>query len=394
MQIFLFIVGLLFFVGLVIIHEFGHLLAARRNGVKVEEFGLGLPPRARSRKLKSGMILSLNWAPLGGFVKLKGEHDADRQPHSFGAASYGAKVKILLAGVFMNVLVGVALLTILALVGLPKLINRDTIGEDQFTVSRDEHTVSSQTMIYYVEPDSPATKAGLADRDIIQSISNGSRSVAITKAADLKIATSSFPGETVSINLKRGGQKLTKTATLLTKQAVEASQNTSNPKAYLGVAPTDLQVARYTWSAPVVALGFTKQLTVLTAKGLWHAVQGLGSTIAGLVTRNNQARTHGQTEATAQVGGPVAIGKAIWNSGNLGFNFMLMFIAIISLSLGLINILPIPALDGGRLFIISLSRLIGSPLKAGAEEAINALGMGVILVLAVLITIVDVKRYF
>ncbi len=392
MQALVFTIGILLFIGLVLIHEFGHLLAARRNGVIVEEYGLGFPPRVKGKKLKSGMILSLNWLPLGGFVKLKGEHDADREKGSFGAASYRAKVKILLAGIGMNLLVGFLMLTLLAVIGLPKLISKDTVGEDQFTVASHEHTVSSQTMIYYVEPDSPAAKAGLTQRDLIKSISNGAQTYAISNSSDLRPATSALAGQTVTIVVKRGGQDLTKTATLLTKAEVDASQNTDNPKAYLGVAPTSLEVARYGIAAPVVALGFTKQLTVLTAKGLGHAVQGLGSTIAGLVTRNHEARENGQTTASAEVGGPLAIGKAIWNSGNLGVNFMLMFIAIISLSLALINLLPIPALDGGRLFLISIAKFSGRPLSAGLEELINGIGMAFILILVVLITIVDVQR--
>lgn len=394
MQVLLFIVGLLLFIGLVLVHEWGHFWAARRNGVEAEEFGLGFPPRARAKKLKSGLLLSLNWLPLGGFVKLKGEHDDDREPHSFGAASYFSKTKILLAGVFMNLIVGLALLTILALIGIPKLITQDSVGQDQFTVKSNEHPVSSQAMIYYVEPGSPAAQAGIEQRDVIESISTGSSQRVIKSDTDLHAATAVLAGQTVTVTLKRGGQELQKTATLLTKQVVDASQNTDSPKAYLGVAPTNLDVVRYSWSAPVVAVGFTKQLIVLTAQGFWHALQGLGSTIAGLVTVNHQARENGQTRASSQVGGPVAIVEAIWGGGSLGLNFMLMFIAIISLSLAFINLLPIPALDGGRLFVISASRLLRVRLRPEVEEMINGLGMALILVLAVLITIVDVNRYF
>src|ERR1700688_301697 len=104
MQILLFALALFLFVGLVLIHEWGHFIVARRGGVDVEEFGLGFPPRALKKKLKSGMILSLNWLPLGGFVKLKGEHDFDTRRGSFGAASVGVKTRILLAGVTMNLI--------------------------------------------------------------------------------------------------------------------------------------------------------------------------------------------------------------------------------------------------------------------------------------------------
>src|SRR3954468_1856091 len=99
MQLFVFSLGILLFIGLVLVHEWGHYIMARRNGVDVEEFGLGFPPRVWSRKLKSGMRLSMNILPLGGFVKLKGENDSDERKGSLGAATLGTKSKIMLAGV-------------------------------------------------------------------------------------------------------------------------------------------------------------------------------------------------------------------------------------------------------------------------------------------------------
>lgn len=394
MQILLAVLGFILFIGLILVHEWGHYKAARKNGVEVEEFGLGLPPRAWGKKTKSGMLLSLNWLPLGGFVKLKGEHDDDRAKGSFGAASFSAKAKILLAGVFMNLVAGLALLTLLALIGMPKLINQETAGQDQFAVKSDERPLTSRTMVYYIVPDSPADKADITNRDVIESIKTNDRIFIIKKATDLKNATTALAGQTVQVKLKRGQQELTKTIKLLSDVEVEASKKTDNPKPHLGVAPTTLEVVRYSWSAPIVAVGFTEQLTVLTAKGIWHALSGLGSTIAGLLTGNQQARQQGQTQATEQVAGPVAIMVAIWNSGSLGLNFLLMFMAIISLSLALINLLPIPALDGGRLFLILIARIFRFRLTARAEELINGLGMAFILLLAVLITVVDVRRFF
>jgi regulator of sigma E protease len=319
MQILFFIFGIFLFAGLVLVHEFGHFIAARRNGVEVEEFGLGFPPRALSRKTKSGMILSLNWLPLGGFVKLKGEHDADKSKGSFGAASLAAKSRILLAGVTMNALVGILLLTALAVIGMPKLIDKSLDGQDQF----------------------------------------------------IKI-----------INLRP-------------KAEVLASRKTDDPKGYLGVVPNQLEIRRSTWSAPIVAVGFTKQLVVLTFKGLGHALAGLGSIIAGGLTGNKQARQNGQTAASSQVGGPVAIMAVLWGAGTLGIVFILMIIAIISLTLALMNILPLPALDGGRLFVTLTSRaILKRPLSRQAEELVHGTGMAVLLLLVALITIVDVKRFF
>ena len=199
MQIFLFIFGLILFTGLVIVHEWGHYFVARRNGVKTEEFGLGLPPRAWGRKLRSGMVISLNWLPIGGFVKLKGENDSDKRRGSFGAASLGAKCKIIMAGVFMNLVVGILLLTILAAVGMPRLITKDTVGQDQFTVASDTKISQQYLLAARVQPDSPAKKIGLSQRDIIVKIKNGGDVRVIKTPDQLRAATQDFAGQTAGV---------------------------------------------------------------------------------------------------------------------------------------------------------------------------------------------------
>jgi regulator of sigma E protease len=395
MQILFFIFGIFLFAGLVLVHEFGHFIAARRNGVEVEEFGLGFPPRALSRKTKSGMILSLNWLPLGGFVKLKGEHDADKSKGSFGAASLAAKSRILLAGVTMNALVGILLLTALAVIGMPKLIDKSLDGQDQFTVASDTKITRQDVMVGYISPASPAQRAGLQSRDIIKSISNGQTSHQVKTPEQLKAATEAFGGQKVQLTIERKGHTVIKIITLRPKAEVLASRKTDDPKGYLGVVPNQLEIRRSTWSAPIVAVGFTKQLVVLTFKGLGHALAGLGSIIAGGLTGNKQARQNGQTAASSQVGGPVAIMAVLWGAGTLGIVFILMIIAIISLTLALMNILPLPALDGGRLFVTLTSRaILKRPLSRQAEELVHGTGMAVLLLLVALITIVDVKRFF
>lgn len=395
MHVLIFILSLVLFIGLVLVHEWGHFIVARRNGVEAEEFGLGFPPRAAGKKLKSGMILSLNWLPIGGFVKLKGEHDNDERTGSFGAASLGAKARILLAGVGMNLAAGLVLLTILALVGMPKILTADSIGQDQFTVASDTKISRQAVSAGDILQGSPADKAGLRGTDIIKEVDGSGGQVAIKTTAQLHDVTARFAGQTVTLKIDRTGQPLEMKVKLLGTSEVKASLKTDNPKGYLGVAPNQIQIQRSTWSAPIVALGFTKQLTVLTIKGLGHALAGLGSVIAGLVTSNQPARQNGSNEATSQVGGPVAIGFALWDYGALGLNFMLWVIAVISLTLAIINILPLPALDGGRLAMLLFSRLVlKRPLSRAAEERMIGATMAAIFALVILITLVDVKRFF
>lgn len=391
MQIFLFVLALVLFVGLVVIHEWGHYIAAKRNEVDAEEFGLGIPPRAWSKKLKNGVLFSINWLPLGGFVKLKGEHDADNRKGSFGAATLGGKTKIMLAGVTMNLIVGLVLLTILALTGMPKLLDKNYgAPADQFTVASDTKISKQEVLIGTVQDNSPAASLKFSSSDIIQSID--SRQIKSVK--DLQAATNAYAGQVVTINYKHNSSELTKTVKLRGRAEVQASLKTNNPKGYLGVSPIELQIRRSTWSAPVVAVGFAGQLSWLTIQGLGHAIGGLGSTIAGIFTGNHAARENGQTQASSQVGGPVAIGAILWGYSYLGISFVLMIIAVISLLLALMNVLPIPALDGGRLFMILISRgIFKRPLGKAVEERAVATGMAVLLLLITIITIVDVKRF-
>ena len=161
MQIIEIFIGLLVLVFLVVIHELGHAYVARKNGVVVEEFGIGLPPAIKKKKLKNGMNLSFNWLPIGGFVKLQGEHESANKKGDYGSANYWQKTKILFAGVIANWLLAIVLLTILALVGMPK------ITSNQFMVKGDSKIVYSPVRIASLAENGPAERAGLKSGDEI-----------------------------------------------------------------------------------------------------------------------------------------------------------------------------------------------------------------------------------
>lgn len=397
MGIFLLIVGLLLFIGLVVVHEWGHFILARRGGVDVEEFGIFFPPRLWKKRMRGGYDFTVNLLPLGGFVKLKGEHDSDTGKGSYGAAPTKTKVKIMLAGVGMNLLAALVLFTILAWVGMPKLI------DNQFTVKSDTHVLQSKVLIGYIEPGSPAAKAGLQVRDQITAIGGCGHLAScpaltvpvrhINSSGDLQKVTATYAGKTVEIDYTRGGTARHTVVTLRTNAVVQASQKTSSPKGHLGVEPTEYTLQRSTWSAPVVAVGLSAQLAGLTYQGLWHAVEGLGGIVAGAFTGNHAARENAQTSASSQVSGPVGIFVILKDGSLLGYQFMLLIIAVISLTLAIMNVLPIPALDGGRLFVMLISRLLKKRISPQAEEAIYGTGFAVLMLLIVIITIVDVKRF-
>lgn len=375
MSIFLLIVGLILFVGLVIVHEFGHFIAARRNDVEVEEFGIGFPPRMLKKKLKNKTLLTINLLPLGGFVKLKGEHDADTEPGSYGAANFWAKTKIILAGVVMNLFVAWLLFTIVALIGMPKII------DNQYTVPSDTKISQQKVLVAYIEPNSPAEKAGLQSSDQLKTITGkDNKTYTITTVEELPKATNKFAGQAIQIGFIRDGQLKTIDVQLRSSDEVEASKKTNEPKGYLGISPSEYQLRRSTWSAPIVGAGTIVQFTALTYKGLATAISSL---------------FHGDTQtASSQVSGPVGIYFVLKDGSLLGLQFMLMIVGVISLTLAIMNVLPIPALDGGRLFVMVLFRAMRRPLTAKTEELIHGIGFAALMALFVLITVVDVRRFF
>lgn len=354
------IIGLILFVALVVLHELGHAIAAKRNGVDVEEFGIGFPPRAWKKKLKNGTLLSLNWLPLGGFVRLKGEHDAADGAGTYGGASLWAKTKILLAGVTINWLTAVLIFTILAFVGLPKVL------PNQFTLPQDTTVVKSDVRAIVVD-NSPASRAGLQTGDIIKRFADQT----ITTEQQLLDLTTANAGKTVNIQFQRGNQ---------TKDAQATLNAERGEQGYLGVGPVAQTWQRSTWSAPIVGFGVTIQFTAETFKGL-------AATVASLF----QAKF---AEAGQNVAGPIGIFGILKDSSASGIIPVLFLIGIISLTLAVMNVLPIPALDGGRLFVTILFKALKKPLTKEREEAIQATGFAFLMILVIIITAVDVGRFF
>lgn len=363
MDIVMLVIGLVLFVGLVVLHELGHAIVAKRNGVVVEEFGIGFPPRAWAKKLKSGMLLTLNWLPLGGFVKLKGEHDSAKGEGTYGGATLWVKTKILLAGVVVNWLTAVVIFTGLALVGMPQIL------PNQFAVASDNVTTTKAVRAANVVADGPAQKAGVQQNDAIVEFAGRK----VVSADQFKDLTHAYAGEVQNITVTRANGD-TKTF------PVTLNKDNAGNKGYIGIGVGEEATQRATWSAPIVGVGITVQFTYETFKGLF-------GTIANLFTAKF-------ADAGANVTGPVGIFSILSSSAQDGFVPVLFLIGIISLTLAVMNVLPIPALDGGRLFVTLLFRALKKPLTKEREESIQATGMLVLLGLMVVITILDVNRFF
>lgn len=371
----LYIFGIFAFIMLVVLHEFGHMVASKRNGVVVEEFGVGFPPRAWGKKLRKkkgdDTLYSLNWLPLGGFVKLKGEHDDATEKGSFGAASLKTKVKILLAGVGMNFLTAWVLLTGLFLVGAPKLPFESLpfYGKEQSVIQSDTKTVASKTYVGEVSKNSPAEKAGLEFGDVILSLNGQVPGDELT----LNELTKKYAGQEVKLKFEDENNRKDKEVEVQLREDGESG-------GVLGVGVAQTVKFKSTWSAPINAITTMYQSTEATFRGIGYAFSSV---------------VHGESEKAGDVvGGPVATVDAIKNVSRSGFPDLVLLIALISLSLGIMNVLPIPALDGGRLFLILLFRLKGKVLTKEKEEKLNAWGMGFLLIFILLITVVDVRRLF
>jgi regulator of sigma E protease len=372
------IVGVLILVFLVTVHELGHAIFARRNGVVVEEFGIGFPPRAWAKKLKNGILFTLNWLPLGGFVKLQGEHDAADKKGDYGAATFWQKTRILLAGVLINWFVAVLLLTGLAWTGLPKIL------PNQFSVAGDTTIVKKPIELNLVTKDSPADKAGLKVGD--QIVRFAGQSVASSK--DLSSATEANKGKRVEIIYTRGG----------VERSTSAALRNDSTEGYLGVSSGQREQIQASWSAPIVGVVTTAQFTYVTLQGLGQLLVDFTQGVVLQLSPDASVReSAGKSleKAGNSVAGPIGILGTIFPAAEqAGLTQLIFLTAIVSLTLAVMNALPIPALDGGRWFTMTLFRLLKKPLTKEIEEKIQTVGFMVLMGLIIVVTVADVGKLF
>lgn len=398
------IIGVFMLMLLVIGHEFGHFLMASKNGVEVEEFGIGFPPRiicwrrvdGKWRVLKrsewekmpgKGIVLSVNLLPIGGFCQMKGENAADKRKGTFGAARFLNKTKILFGGVLANWLIAIVVFTVLALAGMPQFL------DNQFKVDSDSRIVVLQPVeIVSVESDSPAAKAGLKEGDVIEELRVicedvcERRTVKVNEVKDLLSFDTENAGKEIMISYKRDGNNMLSTVKL----------NSIDDEYLLGAGISGNAVYRSTWSAPIVGVGTTLQITGETFKGIGELVVKLVSGAIQSISPNETTRESGAealTEAKDSVSGPVGIiGMLFPAFAQSGVRNTMFLVGLISVSLACMNVLPIPALDGGRWLLILVFKLRKAELTKELEEKIVGRAFAVILILALLITVLDIVR--
>lgn len=342
---------------LVLVHELGHFIAAKKNGIKVEEFGFGFPPRIWGFK-KGETLYSINLLPIGGFVKLYGEeyHEEDGtkvdpklKNRAFVNKKPFQKAIVIIAGVLMNFALAWVLITYLFTQGVP--------------------TPTNNVIIDNVKPGTPAAQAGLKPKDEVVSVRVKGQNQKVSTTEELIALSKKYGGQEVVFNIKRG--ESTQAVTVVPRK------NPPNGEGPLGIVITSYVNKKYPWhEAPFYGLVHSFQITR-------QIVVELGKTLVSLVTAGG---------AKVDVAGPIGIAQFTGQAIKFGNNAVLELMALLSLNLAVVNILPFPALDGGRLVFVIYEWITRRQVNKKVEQYTNIFGMVVLLSLAALISVNDIIK--
>lgn len=346
---------------LVLVHEFGHFITAKRAGMKVEEFGFGFPPKIFSIK-KGETRYSLNLIPFGGFVKIYGEDGEDRSnARSFSAKPAGTRARVIAAGVIMNILLAFVLLSIGNLFGLRVGLT----GDETARVS------DIKVQITQVVANSPAADADLRTLDNIVGVAQGDQRIAFTTTADTQKYIRDHAGQPITLEIERGNDKIVKTVTPRVNPPVGEGA--------LGISLAATGIVKYPWY-----------------QALYRGAQVTGilfiNTLIGYFTIIKNIFAFGAPGV--DLTGPVGIAKITGQAARIGFTYLMQFTAIISINLAVLNVIPFPALDGGRLLFILIEKIKRSPLSKRVEGTANAIGFSLLILLMIYVTSKDIIRLF
>ncbi|MDP6561949.1 MAG: M50 family metallopeptidase [Candidatus Peribacteraceae bacterium] len=357
---------------LILIHEWGHFSAARFFKVVIEEFGFGLPPKAKTLFKRDGTEFTFNWIPFGGFVRLKGEsamtEKERRAKGSFGAAPVHARIIILLAGVIMNLLLAFVIFTIGFSSGnwVPTYTTLEQMEEAGR--SGEIHLVMS-VMIDEVISGGNAAKIGVPQKSVLRSI-DGEDITSVSSVSQLLEGKSRVTYGISSFTDGKVGEEITKYSVAL-----------QDGKSGIVIIPYPLELSAPDRNiATAIGLSFRESKVMMV-----QTVIGIGKLVSSL------ARTGTIPEGIA---GIVGIAQLTHGAVQEGFMHYLRLVALLSLSLAALNVLPFPALDGGRLIFVLAEWIGRKPINRTFEVATNAVGFVLLLLLILLITFNDIVRLF
>ncbi len=340
---------------LVFVHELGHFIAAKKNGILVEEFGFGFPPRVWGKKIGE-TLYSINLLPIGGFVKLYGEeyhedgkvHDKLSERTFYGKKPW-QKAIVVVAGVVMNFMLAWVLVTYLFTQGVP--------------------TPVKNVVIEQVQPGTPAAKAGIVAADVITELRYQDKTYSLQKSDDLIKYAKQFGGQTVHLTIQRDGKQI--------KTSIIPRANPPKGQGALGVVITSFVEKKYPiHQAPFYGLKHAFEIT-------FKIIEEFGKTAGRLLSGQG---------AGVEVAGPVGIAQYTGTAIKFGHNAVLELMALLSLNLAVINILPFPALDGGRLVFIIYEWVTRRQVNKKFEQYTNMAGMAALLTLAAVITLSDLSK--
>ncbi|MDD5050770.1 MAG: RIP metalloprotease RseP [Candidatus Pacebacteria bacterium] len=361
MSILLFLIILIV---LVIVHELGHFLVAKFSGIGVKEFGLGFPPRIIG-KMWRGTLYSLNWIPFGGFVKILGEDPEElaiteeEKKKNFSYKPRPIQALVLVAGISFNILFAWLLISLGFMTGLPTSVGAPTSG----------NITNPEVVITEVLENSPAQKAGLEVGDKIVSLESGVEKVNALSILGVQDFINGHGKESVRVEYKRGGEDAI--------AIVVPQGGIVEGKSAIGVAMDMIGILRLSFFR---AFFEGAKLTI-------DVIKTVATGLAGFIWDAVRLKAH-----FSEVTGPVGIVSLVGSAEKLGFVYILSLAAFISLNLAVINLIPFPALDGGRLLFVLIEAIKRSPIKPKVANMINSVGFAILIVLMVIVTLHDIVK--
>jgi regulator of sigma E protease len=355
---------------LVFVHELGHFLTAKWSGIRVDEFAVGFPPRIASFT-KGETKYALGLIPFGGYVKIFGEDYEDAnsdelkespdKARSFIGKPWYIQCMVLLAGITFNIIFAWLLLSASFMVGMPAPADYQGQGQVQNAVT----TVTS------VQANSPAAAAGLTPGDNIIAISAGGDTVQDPSSEAIQNFTASHGGQPITITYLKGQETKTVEVTPTIREG--------NDKPTIGITMEAIGTLR---------LGFFQSIwqgLKLTVALVWATIVGLTQFLGNAIIGNAKM---------ADVTGPVGIAGLVNDATQLGFSYVLSFTAFISINLAIINLIPFPALDGGRVLFVLIEKIRGKAFNTRAVQIVNTVGLALLLLLMVVVTFHDIAKFF
>ena len=358
------IVAFLCLIALMIIHEFGHFIVAKKFGVRVDEFGVGYPPRIFGKKI-GDTIYSINWLPLGAFVRIYGEEGGADDYRSFISLKIWQRVLIVIGGVAAFWIVAIIIFSIVF-----------GMGADLPVGDQDVQGMSNaQVKVVTVSPNSPAEQAGLKIKDTIEAVKVDNFITQINKIADFQKITNDNKGKEITMLIKRNDEALN--FNLVPRVNPPVSEGSVG----VGLERMATLIKKYPfYEAPIQGIIFTWKTTV-------SGVVGLYSVFADFFSGKGVPQG-------AELAGPLGITIFLANAASYGPGFFLYLIGAISVLIAIFNLFPIPALDGGKLIFLAIEKIMKKPVPAKIEQNITVIFFILLISLSIFITIrFDIPRF-